>query len=354
MKGYKEGCNMNIKEMPLISIILPVFNSQEYISICIESILNQSMTNYQLIIVDDGSEDMTLSICKEYESKDKRIKVISLSNGGVSRARNIGLSYAVGEYVFFIDSDDYIHRQCLEILYNKAIECKSDLVIGNYTEVKFYNKSLITKDIDKITYIENEGRNILKQSYVYENTRYLAVWNKLIRIDIIESVKFPEDIAIGEDHYVCNILYYKSKNIILIDNVTYFYYVNNSNSITKSNLTIESTEQIKAYEKEYDYFNQIDNDIANEILKRILLTGIHLRYIAYKKENIILYKEIEKILSKYKYDKNYILSDSKMKIIKIYINFAYIYELKIILYKFYCNKIKNKKNYFKRIIRGEK
>ena len=341
---------------PTISVILPVYNSEKYIDKCIESILNQSLTDYQLIIVDDGSTDKSLDICKKYEAIDSRIVLISVSNGGVSKARNIGLNNAVGKYIFFIDSDDYIHSKTLEILYTKAIEYDGDLVVGNYSEVKNYSEKSINCEVNEKDVNIKSGIELLKESYATENTLYLAVWNKLIKRELIKGLRFPEDIFIGEDHYICNILYFNARKVIIIQNITYFYYINNLNSITKSNLTIDSVQQVEAYEKEYIFFKEKDKDkdILNILLKRILLTCIHLRYIADKKGNKYLYKELEDKINKYKYEKDYIFPDSKMKIIKIYIKFKVIYEIKIKLYKFYSTNLRSKKKFLERLFEGKR
>ena len=123
-------------EQPLISIIVPVYNAEQYLEKCVNSIINQTYTNLEIILVDDGSPDNCGAICDEYAKKDSRIKVIHKSNGGVSSARNRALECLTGEYVAFVDSDDYIHQDYINVLYN-ALSDGVDLSICAMN--KFYD-----------------------------------------------------------------------------------------------------------------------------------------------------------------------------------------------------------------------
>lgn len=123
-----EGAPMN--NTPLISVIVPVFNAQRFLPKCIGSILNQSYKNLEVLLIDDGSTDKSLEICKKYEQKDNRVVVISQENGGVSSARNNGLRRANGEYICFVDSDDWIPKKSIELLYRAILVEDSDLAVG--------------------------------------------------------------------------------------------------------------------------------------------------------------------------------------------------------------------------------
>ena len=119
-----------------ISIIVPIYNVEKQLSTCIESILNQTFMNFELILVDDGSPDKCGEICDEYEKKDKRIKVIHKKNGGLSDARNAGLNIATGKYIGFVDSDDIIHPQMYEKLYNCINKYNSDIIQCKFKKFK--------------------------------------------------------------------------------------------------------------------------------------------------------------------------------------------------------------------------
>lgn len=120
----------------LVSVIVPVYKVEKYLHRCIDSIINQTYKNLEIILVDDGSPDNCGKICDEYAEKDNRIKVIHKSNGGLSSARNAGLDVANGDYVYFVDSDDYIDTKLVEDNLNLAIEHDADMVCFNYFEVK--------------------------------------------------------------------------------------------------------------------------------------------------------------------------------------------------------------------------
>ena len=126
-------------EKPSVTLIVPVYNVEKYLNRCIDSILNQTLEDFELILVDDGSKDNSGNICDEYMRKDRRVKVIHKENGGLSDARNSGIEISTGEYLSFIDSDDWVEKEFLETLYNNAIKYQAEIVIVNLHKV-FDNK----------------------------------------------------------------------------------------------------------------------------------------------------------------------------------------------------------------------
>ena len=124
-----------MKNRPIISIIVPVYNVESYLERCINSILNQTFKNFELILVDDGSTDKSGEICDSFAGYDKRIRVIHKKNGGLSSARNVGLDVSIGKYIGFVDSDDWIDEFMYEKLYRNMIKTKSDIVICNFSRV---------------------------------------------------------------------------------------------------------------------------------------------------------------------------------------------------------------------------
>ena len=184
---------------PAISIIIPVYNAENYLRRCIDSVLSQSFTDFELILVDDGSNDKSPQICDEYASQDTRVRVIHKANGGVSAARNDGLDIAKGEYITFIDSDDWVERDYLSTL-------------SNYRDydIVFFSHRLIYEDgyISEFLFEAKEGdkQNIweivasLRKNAVGSNF-YGYTWNKMFRRDIIEKykIRFIEGLRISED-----------------------------------------------------------------------------------------------------------------------------------------------------------
>lgn len=179
--------------MNLISIIIPVYNAEKYINRCIKSIVNQSYQNLEIIIVNDGSTDDSLSICETLATQDNRIKVISQDNGGVSKARNTGIRLAKGEYVMFLDSDDYILpdmcKTMLDVLHSKQADC----VICGIQEPEG-SLWCPQKNIDYSTLAD------FKREFIYQlNTELLSpCWNKIFKRQLITNM-FNEDISFGED-----------------------------------------------------------------------------------------------------------------------------------------------------------
>ena len=147
--------------MPKISVVVPVYNVEKYLSVCINSVLSQTFTDFELILVDDGSTDKGGDICDEYEKKDNRIRVIHQKNQGVSAARNAGIDLSIGEYLIFIDSDDTIDKNCLSILYKNLIIENADISLCAYKKIYNNGKTFSIND-------SNSNDN-LSSIYVYTN-----------------------------------------------------------------------------------------------------------------------------------------------------------------------------------------
>lgn len=220
-------------ENDLISIIMPVYKVEEYLEKCIESVLKQTYTNLQIILVDDGSPDNCGKICDEYAKKDPRIEVIHKVNGGLSDARNVGIAKAKGKYIGFVDSDDYIKEDMYEILINLIKEYDADVSICNLYDV-----------IDGKEYIRNNENGIqkysrleiLKEVLLDKNIQSYA-WNKLYKKELFDEIKYPigkkyEDI--GTTFYV-----FEKCNKIVVTSKPEYYYLKRSDSLV-NNVT-EST-----------------------------------------------------------------------------------------------------------------
>ena len=205
-------------EKDLISIIIPVYKVEKYLEKCIESVLKQTYKNLQIILVDDGSPDSCGKICDEYAKKDVRIEVIHKENGGLSDARNVGISKAKGKYIGFVDSDDYIKNDMYEILYTLIKKYNADVSICNLYDV-----------IDEKEYIRNKENqiqeynriDILKEILLDRNIQSYA-WNKLYKKELFDEIKYPvgkkyEDI--GTTFYVLE----KCKKVVVTGRPEYYY-----------------------------------------------------------------------------------------------------------------------------------
>lgn len=212
----------------MISIIVPIYNVEKYIRKCIDSILNQSYINFELLLIDDGSTDSSFNICKEYESTDKRVKVYHKKNGGVSSARNMGLEKAKGEWITFIDSDDYLlNNQFLEDLEKATHNLHIDYCLTSGC-TKFGQEKIV---FDKAGV--QLPTDVILEHIIGLNQIYLSPWGRLFKTSIINNnkIRFLEGLHYAEDCYF-NIEYLTHvKYTSVIDNKGY-YYRENSSSIT--------------------------------------------------------------------------------------------------------------------------
>lgn len=212
-----------------VSVIIPVYNGGKYLQRCLNSVSNQHYEQLEIIIINDGSTDNTSLICDEYVTKENRAIVISQENQGVSAARNAGLDIATGDYIYFLDADDYILTNGIKDLMSKACNTSADIVVAGYYVGDQFDKVEISP------YHTNDLENYLCSILTGKN--HSALWNKLFRSRLFEEVRFPEDICYMEDRaiIVSIIVRYKPK-IFFMDEPVYFYFQNKS-SITNSGNT---------------------------------------------------------------------------------------------------------------------
>ena len=208
--------------MSEISIIVPVYNVEKYLENCIESILNQTFKDFELILVDDGSTDNSCKICDIYEKKDSRIKVIHKNNGGLSSARNAGLDIACGKYVGFIDSDDSIHPRMYEILYDLIKKYESDISCCNYKKIYDIFKDEY-ENVNSLEVIEMSNIEAIKNLYDKEiGVKLVIACNKLYRKNLFDKIRYKVG-RLHEDEFMAHRILYNSKKITYVDNELYYY-----------------------------------------------------------------------------------------------------------------------------------
>ncbi|MBR4682674.1 MAG: glycosyltransferase [Elusimicrobiaceae bacterium] len=174
---------------PLISVIVPVYKVEKYLSCCLDSIIGQTYSNLEIILVDDGSPDTCGQICEEYARKDSRIRVIHQENQGLSGARNAGLRVARGSYIGFVDSDDYIDPDMYEYLYQLICKDQADIAMCNICEDKGFRSAQST----------NVPYTLMKFVDLFQLADWMYVWNKLYKKEILSSVQFNTTTSFGED-----------------------------------------------------------------------------------------------------------------------------------------------------------
>ena len=260
----------------MISVIIPVFNTGYYLHKCLTSLLTNTYSDFELICVDDGSHDDSLQILKEYQSQDSRITVISQENGGVSKARNTGLKAAKGQYICFVDSDDWVHPQYLEALLAGIEKTGADLSIVRYKEIYDYDEEIQNESIcisDNITEI---GLDNLLNNYKLKS----RCWGKLYKKEIAQDLHFAENIRLGEDNlYVFQYLgrLSHSSKVYFADSILYYYYHEREDS------AIHTTDY-KDTIKTVDHFIS-EIAVSDRWLKRVYATeglkkALRIRYMA--------------------------------------------------------------------------
>ena len=279
----------------LISFVVPVYNVEKYLYRCVKSILNQGYSNFELILVDDGSKDKSSKMCDEFKNNDKRIRVIHKENGGLSSARNAGIKAAIGEYICFVDSDDWIEKNLLEE-FVKVVDEQDDVFVYGHRMVKEY-KVFDDKDYP----VETISGAVALDKFVLNKINGYA-WNKIVRRTLLfkYDIFFPEG-RNYEDIPTTYKIFIHARKVKITEKPLYNYFVSNSNSITSKdnakNLIDYYLSCNDMYEGIYKYYikNSMDTSIL-ECFKINLYVQLYIRlsyYIYNNQEHSNL--EIEQI-----------------------------------------------------------
>lgn len=245
----------------MISVIVPVFNIQDYIGNCIESIITQSYPDLEIILVDDGSTDRSGNICNEYMKADERIQVIHQTNKGLSAARNSGLDAAKGEYICFVDGDDFIHRDMFmymtHVLEKQSVElvaCDFVLVSANQS---FLKATQIKDDEDIHIYSRDEAMSKISASSC----------GKLYRADLFKTIRYPVG-RYHEDEYVIHQLIYQTHKVAKLDIGLYFYVKQRAGSITTKAIGERIDDALGAYDARIMFVEQREwNEVKRNVLE---------------------------------------------------------------------------------------
>lgn len=225
--------------MPKISVIIPVYNAEKYLERCIKSILGQSFSDFELILVNDGSSDRSLEICNGYSSKDSRVLTFSQYNGGASSARNYGIDKAKGEYVCFIDADDYVEDGYLEDLYNDMNHYDVDMVMHGMVQLRNDCQRVLSLERD-ITYCLDNKETFFKDVNLF---RFCGPCCKLMKMNILNKygIRFNQNIICAEDFdFFAN--YLSQSKTVRVSTVQNYYYEMHVNSVSS---------RVYSFEKEY-------------------------------------------------------------------------------------------------------
>lgn len=244
--------------MPKVSIIVPVYNVEKYLRKCIDSLINQTLNDIEIICINDGSTDKSLKILKEYKNKDSRIILLNQENSGQSVARNRGIEIAKGEYLGFVDPDDWIDLDYYEKLYNAAISTNVDIATAGIIRItgikqkKFlqFNEETITENIN----LKFERCDVPEKSYI---------WNKIYKTQKIKEInlKFEEGRIFEDCIFTPQALFFLGK-MVTVPN-TYYYYLRRGNSTVKQRSEKANTDSIYAHKKASEFIKEHNIDISS-------------------------------------------------------------------------------------------
>lgn len=233
----------------LISVIIPVYKVEKYLCRCVDSVLEQTYTNMEIILVDDGSPDNCPVMCDEYARQDSRVKVIHQENAGLSGARNAGIDMAQGQWLAFVDSDDYLAADFLERLYQACVDTGSSLSVCRWEYVR---GETIPEHGTGETRVYT-GREMLANLYVPDGAYFVVAWNKLYRKELFEDIRYPLG-RIHEDEATTYRIYDKVKKAAYVDRSLYGYFVTPV-SITRG-FNPKRMDWVTAVAERLDFFEQ--------------------------------------------------------------------------------------------------
>lgn len=262
-------------ENPFLSVIVPAYNIEKFIGQCIESILQQSYQDFELILVDDGSKDNTGRICDEYTKDDGRIKVIHKDNGGLVSARKTGISSAVGKYVTYVDGDDWLKQDALEIMCRKAIEMQADIVIADFVSIGKEQKNLI-QNIDGGFYTKDKLEKVFYPSMLSKGEYFSfgiqpSLCGRMFRRDIILpfQLQVNEKIRLGEDAACCYACFLKAESLYYLKGQSLYCYRMRDTSISHAIIKTYYTDEIlllaEQMKSQFAVYSKIEDALQNQL-----------------------------------------------------------------------------------------
>ena len=236
-----------------ISIIVPIYNSEKDLDQCIESIVNQTYKNLEIILVNDGSTDNSVNICKKWESNDSRIVLIDKQNEGVAKARNDGLKRATGNYIGFVDHDDFIDSNMYEIMLEDMLEHNADIVMCSSTGI--YEDGSTIKGYPSYKSFEIDKKELIKRMQSYEKIFCSSVWSKLYKREVIGELEFDTEIILGDDYYFNGIAYTNIDKLYYDERSLYNYRIREG-SISRRKVDKHFFDKYLVMDKLSDYYEK--------------------------------------------------------------------------------------------------
>ena len=254
-----------------ISVVVPIYNIEKYIEKCLLSIINQTYKDIEIILVNDESQDMSLTICNQYKEKDSRIIIINKKNGGLSDARNYGIQKATGEYILLVDGDDYLESTACEELVNIATKTEADLIAFNYNRIQNNIKKSFSKNTEEIQILSVEETY---KRYLYGENIFPAAWTKFYNKKLFKEITFPFGL-LAEDFATTHKFILSSHTIVYYDKALYNYLIREDGIMGKKSLKLTIDYYYSACEKynmEIEKFPQFSNQINTLYVNCLLRT----------------------------------------------------------------------------------
>ncbi|MBX9987786.1 glycosyltransferase [Priestia aryabhattai] len=269
--------------MGKISIIVPIYNVQAYLERCIESLINQTYKNIEIILVNDGSTDNCKNICELYKQRDDRIVVVHKENGGLSSARNAGIEIATGKYIAFVDSDDWVSIHMYKILTNLIEKYQADVAECEYLRTDSLLNS-VNNDTSNNNVISVKN-NVEALFLHFGNSKFQqVVWNKIYKRTLFKEIRFPVG-KIHEDEFITYKIIYNAKKLVSISEQLYYYF-ERTNSIMGEGFSLKTLDRLEAFEEKERFFRSKNSELASLARDQYLNDSINSYYLMGKSKNI--------------------------------------------------------------------
>lgn len=268
-----------------ISVIIPVYNITDYLEKCLWSVTNQTFRDIEIIVVNDGSTDSSLSVIEKYATKDSRIKIVNKENEGLVMARKTGIDLASGDYIHHLDGDDYIELNCYELMYARAIETNADITV-----MKFWFDNIDKNEVtESRSYHETECTNFEFLHKIWSERGYYCVWQYIHKRSLYDNkISFCRDLSLGEDAYLTSQLSYYANKMAFLDVPLYHYIIRGSSIINQKMSDKKAADLvlypllIRKFMQEKPEYSEMEEDILSlEVLScDFLLRGYYFKGIS--------------------------------------------------------------------------
>jgi glycosyltransferase involved in cell wall biosynthesis len=305
-------------DLPLISVIIPVYNVEKYLARCVDSIIKQTYSKLDVILVDDGSTDRSGNICEEYKEKDSRIRVIHKANGGLSDARNVGIDIAEGQYITFIDSDDYIAADYVEYLFELLTKYKADISICS--KLSFNDGETIEQNKYKTEIREYTGFSAMEDLFYQKNIENSA-WGKLYKTFLFKDIYYPVG-KLYEDLGTTYKVLFKAQKVVWSSEKKYFYR-QRVGSIMKKTFSVNNMDRVDMSRELLEFVDEECKSLLKAAISRFFISNVQvLRELPlHECKYADIANQIEKNIKKYR--KNVLFDKNAKKINRLIALFSY-------------------------------